>query len=33
MGYKAMKMKLATMLRGKERKKTKNRHAKLNRGR
>ena len=33
MGKKAMKTKLTNMLRGKERKKIKNRYAKLNRGR
>ena len=32
-GNKAMKIKLTTILRGKERKKRKNRSAKLNRGR
>ena len=32
MGTKAMKIKLTSMLRGKERKKIKNRYAKLNRG-
>ena len=32
-GNKAMKTKLTNMLRGKERKKRKNRYAKLNRGR
>ena len=33
MGNKAVKTKLTNMLRGKERKKRKNRYAKLNRGR
>ena len=33
MGNKAMKIKLTNMVRGKERKKIKNRHAKLNRSR
>ena len=33
MGNKAMKTKLTNMLRGRERKKRKNRYAKLNRGR
>ena len=33
MGNKAVKMKLTNKLRGKERKKRKNRYAKLNRGR
>ena len=33
LGNKAMKIKLTNMLRGKERKKRKNRYAKLNRGR